>query len=117
MMSRRTLVLELRLPVDPDGAADVPGVVGPGVDVDLQEPDLRIADVLLDPVGLHEDFGMRVSHGTLRISVYREPVRAPAGTSPLSSGMCLSMLDTYLKTLSAKIITPNPGAASSRSPR
>ena len=54
------LVLELRLPVEADGAGDVAGVVGLRVHVDLDEPDAGLAQVLLDPVGVDEDFGMCV---------------------------------------------------------
>ena len=54
------LVLELGLPVEADGAGDVAGVVGLGVDVDLDEADAGVAEVLLDPVGVDENFGMCV---------------------------------------------------------
>ena len=44
-------VLQVRLPVDLDGAGDVAAVVGGGVLVDLDEDHVLGAEVLLGPVG------------------------------------------------------------------
>src|SRR5207245_1240362 len=48
-------VLEVLLPVDPDGVPDVVLVVRRGVLVDLDEDDLRVVQVGLDPVGVYQD--------------------------------------------------------------
>ncbi len=45
------LVLEVGRPVELDGALDVALVVGRGVLVDLDEDDLRVVEVVLDPLG------------------------------------------------------------------
>ena len=45
------LVLEVRRPVELDGALDVALVVGRGVLVDLDEDDLGVVEVFLDPLG------------------------------------------------------------------
>ena len=54
------LVLEVALPVDLDGAGDVAHVVEQDVLVALDDPDLRVVAVLLDPVGRDEDLGVHV---------------------------------------------------------
>ncbi len=48
-------VLEVLLPVEADGAADVVLLVGSGVLVDLDQDHLRVVEVGLDPVGVDED--------------------------------------------------------------
>ena len=48
-------VLQVLLPVEADRAPDVVLVVGGGVLVDLDEDDLRVVEVGLDPVGVDED--------------------------------------------------------------
>jgi hypothetical protein len=48
-------VLKVLLPVQAHGALDVVLVVGGGVFVDLDEDDLRVCEVGLDPVGVYED--------------------------------------------------------------
>src|SRR5690606_2671836 len=47
-------VLQLLLPVDLDGVADVALVVGAGVLVDLDDDDTGSVEVRLDPVGIHQ---------------------------------------------------------------
>jgi len=54
------LILEVALPVDLDGPRDVAHVVEEDVLVALDDPDLGIVPVLLDPVGRDEDFGVDV---------------------------------------------------------
>jgi hypothetical protein len=48
------LVLQLGLPIDLDGALDVPTVVGRGVFVDLDEHRVIGVEVLLGPIGRNE---------------------------------------------------------------
>ena len=55
------LVLELRLPVEADRAGDMAGVVGLGIDVNLDEFDVWFAEVFFDPIGRNEDFRMCVT--------------------------------------------------------
>ena len=50
---------ELRLPVHAGGAGQMTGVVGVGVDVDLQEPDGRVVEMVPGPVGGDERSGTR----------------------------------------------------------
>ena len=57
------LVLEVPLPVDLDGAGDVAHVVEQDVLVALDDPDLGVVEVLLDPVGRDEDFGVSIRFG------------------------------------------------------
>ncbi len=45
---------QLALPVDAGRAGQMAGVVGIGVDVDLEEADLRVVEVLTGPIGAHE---------------------------------------------------------------
>ena len=56
-------VLQLGLPVDLHGARDVPGVVGGGVLVDLDEDQAGGGQVLLCPFG--GDEGILAAHGLL----------------------------------------------------
>ena len=68
------LVLELRLPVKTDRAGDVAGVVGLGVHVNLDEFDAGFAEVVLDPIGRDQHFGMRVvCHSFLSKLRFRSP--------------------------------------------
>ena len=59
------LVLEVALPVDPDGAGNVAQVVEQEILVALDDADLGVLQVVCDPVGRDEDFRMsvRFSHG------------------------------------------------------
>ena len=59
------LVLQIPLPVDAHGAGDMPQVVEQQVLVALHDADLRVLQVILDPVGRDQDFGVGVgfSHG------------------------------------------------------
>ena len=78
------LVLEVGLPVDPDGVADVVLVVRRRVLVDLDEDDLRVVEVGLDPVGVDECVGAAHCGSFQRDDrvtgqwVAREPSRAGA---------------------------------------
>jgi len=56
------LVLELGLPIEPDRPTNVAGVVLLGINVDFDELDSRSAEILLDPIGLHENFGVCIVH-------------------------------------------------------
>ena len=93
------LVLQLALPVETDCARDVARVVGLRVDVDLDQFDPGLAEVLLHPVGVDQNFGMGSTQ-----SYGLSPLRPAVA----SSGMCLIMLEVYLKMLSGKIMTPKP---------
>ena len=59
------LVLEVPLPVDPDGAGDVGQVVEQYVFVALDDADFRILQVVFDPIGRDQHFRVNVgfSHG------------------------------------------------------
>ncbi len=57
------LVLQVRVPADLDGAGDVALEVEGRVLVALDDPDLRVVQVLLDPVGADEHFGVGVRFG------------------------------------------------------
>ena len=61
------LVLQVALPVDPHGSGDMPQVVEQQVFVALDDADLGVLQVILDPVGRDQGFGMGVgfSHGIL----------------------------------------------------
>jgi hypothetical protein len=51
------LILEVALPVDLDRTRDVPHLVEENILVALDDPDLGIVEMLLDPVGRDEDLG------------------------------------------------------------
>src|SRR5207244_11693194 len=53
--------LEILAPVQADCAFDVTGVIGGRVDVDLHDLDFRIATMIGDPLGVDENFGVRVA--------------------------------------------------------
>src|SRR2546421_2952204 len=53
--------LEILAPVETDGALGVPAVVGSGVDVDLDDLDLRVVEMVGHPLGVHQDFRMGVA--------------------------------------------------------
>ena len=65
------LVLQVSLPVDPDRAGDVAHVVEQHVLVALDDPDLGVLQVFLDPVGRDQDLGVSVwlSHGVFLLLV------------------------------------------------
>ena len=67
------LVLQVALPVDPDGAGDVGQVVEQDVFVALDDADLGILQVVLDPIGRDQDFRMsvRFSHGVDSVVIDR----------------------------------------------
>src|ERR1035441_9039849 len=75
------LVLKLALPVEADRTGDVARVVGFGVHIDLDKFDSRLTEVLLDPVGFNQNFGMGVFRHRLVTFV----------SCGSSSGMCLIM--------------------------
>ena len=62
---------ELARPVPADRAAEVALLVGGRVDVDLDEADVRIAEMLLGPVGVDEGAWVRVIVMTHRWSSFR----------------------------------------------
>ena len=53
--------LEILTPVQADCAFDVTRVIGGRVDVDLHDLDFRIATMIGDPLGVDENFGVRVA--------------------------------------------------------
>jgi hypothetical protein len=53
------MLLQLVLPVPADRAGDVAGVVGGGIDVDLDQSHVRVVAVLVRPCGADEDIGVR----------------------------------------------------------
>src|SRR5882724_6856658 len=61
-------VLQVLLPVDLYGVADMTLVVGAGVLVDLDEDSARVAVMGLDPFGVHEDVGTAHSETSLSAS-------------------------------------------------
>jgi Predicted hydrolases or acyltransferases (alpha/beta hydrolase superfamily) len=93
------LVLELGLPIETDGAGNVAGVIGFGIDVNFDQLDAWCVKILFDPIGRDEDVRMCVacSHNSFQACV-----------PDINPAMCLAMLDVYLNMLSGKIITPRP---------
>lgn len=63
-------VPEVPLPVNLLGPRDVPGVVEEDVLVHLEDPYLGVLQVLLDPVGAHQNLGMGVPHNHLPGALY-----------------------------------------------
>ena len=62
------LILELCLPVETDGAREVSRLIGFRIYVNFDEFDTGLAKILLDPVCIYEDIGIRViSH--IRVKV------------------------------------------------
>ena len=60
------LVLQLALPVEADCAGDVACIVRFRVHIDLNQFDPGLAEILLHPVGVDQDFGMGIlSHGII----------------------------------------------------
>ena len=53
--------LEVRTPVQADGAPDMARVVGTGVDVDLDDLHVRVIAMLDHPGGVHQHLGMGVA--------------------------------------------------------
>src|SRR5205807_1608408 len=53
--------LKVLAPVEADGALDVPAVVGGGVDVDLDDLDLRVAEMIGHPLGVDQNLGVGVA--------------------------------------------------------
>ena len=84
------MLLQIALPVEADGAGDVTLVIGGRVDVDLEDPDVRVGRVLGEPIGLDEDvlwvcghvcisffLGTRAAARTRRARKRRRPASAP----------------------------------------
>ena len=69
------LGVQVRAPVPAQRVADVPLVVGGRVLVDLDDPDVRIVDVLLEPVGAHQ-------HVRLGVVRHGYPTPSCPGTGP-----------------------------------
>src|SRR5207247_9289149 len=90
----------LGLPRGIERSGDVASVVLFGVDVNFDEFDGGLAEVVFDPIGFAQHFGICVSCHRFLVSYAVVPAARP--------GMCLIMFEVYLKILSGKIITPNP---------
>jgi hypothetical protein len=54
------MLLQVRAPVQADGAFHVPLLVGPRVDIDLEHANVRVRCVRREPLGVDERFGMCV---------------------------------------------------------
>ena len=54
------LILKLRLPVEAGRAGNVAGVVGFGINVDLDQLDAGFAEILFYPIGRDQHFGVSI---------------------------------------------------------
>ena len=94
------LVLQLCLPIETCCPGNMTGFISFRININLHQFDTGLAQIFFDPIGRDQDFRMSiVRHKCVPLYTVVPDARL---------GICFTMLDVYLNTLSQKIITPKP---------
>src|SRR6266496_2002104 len=76
------LVLKLFLPVETNCATNMPLVIGSSIDVNFDQANLRIVQVSLDPICIHQDFWLNIvfvfrhDHSFCKVLNWRIPIHS-----------------------------------------